>query len=294
MKMATVKILLISVLLTGGFVDVSLSQSPEAKQSSDCLDQTIQAKDGKTEKVELDKGYLKGYITDTKSILTSPLRWQRADWMKASLIAGITLGLYACDENTQDWVQENRNDTSDDIAKFAKIFGDGKYTLPPLAGLFLYGHFSENSKARRVALLSLESYVVSGFFTLSIKFAGHRHRPGEADSPYVWDGPGLYRENQSFPSGHAQSAFSIATVISSEYSDIEVIPPLAYGLATLTALSRVNDNAHWSSDVFFSSALSYFTAKAIIRRHKKDKGNNLIVLPLIDSKYTGLLLSYQF
>ncbi|GAG36228.1 unnamed protein product, partial [marine sediment metagenome] len=80
----------------------------------------------------------------------------------------------------------------------------------------------------------------------------------------------------------------------SEYSDIEVIPPLAYGLATLTALSRVNDDAHWSSDVFFSSALSYFTAKAIIRRHKKGKGNNLIVLPLIDSKYTGLLLSYQF
>ena len=292
--MATIRILLISVLLTVGFVDISFSQSPEAAPSSDYLAQTIQTKDSQAEKVELNKDYWKGYVSDTKSILTSPLRWQQADWMKASLVVGITLGLYAYDENTQDWFQKNRNDTSEDFSKFAKLFGNGMYTLPPLAGLFLYGHLSENAKAQRVALLSLESFVVSGFFTFSIKLAGHRHRPSESDSAYKWDGPGLHKENQSFPSGHAQSAFAIATVIASEYSDIKAIPPLAYGLATLTALSRVHDNAHWSSDVFFSSALSYFTAKAIIRRHKKGKGRNFTILPLAGSKYNGLLLSYQF
>jgi len=69
---------------------------------------------------------------------------------------------------------------------------------------------------------------------------------------------------------------------------------LAYGLATLTALSRVNDNAHWASDVFVGSAIGYFTAKAIVRRHRKNRGNNLMVLPLLGSKHTGLLVSYQF
>jgi membrane-associated phospholipid phosphatase len=39
---------------------------------------------------------------------------------------------------------------------------------------------------------------------------------------------------------------------------------LAYGIATLTALSRVNDNAHWASDVFFGAIIGYFTAKAIM------------------------------
>jgi hypothetical protein len=294
MRMKTPKILLASILFSVVFVDVSLSQSPKARSSSDFLDQVSQAKDGTDEKAELNKDYWKGYVTDTKSILASPLSWQRADWIKASLVAGITLGLYAYDEDIQHRVQENRNDTSDDIAKIAKIFGDGKYTLPPLAGLYIYGHFSEKSKAQRVALLSFESFVLSGIFTQFIKFAGHRHRPSSGDPPDTWDGPGFSTSDRSFPSGHAQAAFSISTIIASEYSNVKCVPALAYGLATLTALSRVNDNAHWASDVFVGSAIGYFTAKAIVRRHAKNRGNNLIVLPLLDSKHTGLLVSYQF
>lgn len=212
----------------------------------------------------------------------------------SAILGELTLGLYVQDENIQDWVQENRNDTSNDVAKFAESFGNGIYILPPLAGFYLYGHFSENEKVRRIALLSLESYAVSGFFCLTIKFATHRHRPSEADSPDIWDGPSLSTSHLSFPSGHTQSAFSIATVIASEYSAIAAIPPLAYGLATLTALSRVYNNAHWASDVLFGSAISYFTAKAVIRRHEKDGGNNFIVLPLVDRESIGLLLSYQF
>jgi len=44
---------------------------------------------------------------------------------------------------------------------------------------------------------------------------------------------------------------------------------LAYGIATLTALSRVNDNAHWASDIFFGAVIGYFTAKAIIAQNNK-------------------------
>ena len=294
MRMATVKILLAIILLTIGFADVSLSQSLEAKPASGYRDQTIQPKDGQTEKVEFSKDYWKAYLSDTKSILSSPSRWERSDWIKASLIVGITSGLYIYDQDIQDWAQKNRSDTSDDIANLVEPFGDGRYTLPPLGMLYLYGHFSEDEKSRRVVLLSLESFLLTGVFTQAMKYTGHRHRPRSGDPHDTWDGPVFSTSPLSFPSGHASAAFSIATVIASEYGETVFVPPLAYSIATLTALSRVNDNAHWASDVFVGSAFGYFTAKAIVGFHSGKKDKNLTILPIVDSTHTALLISYRF
>jgi membrane-associated phospholipid phosphatase len=142
--------------------------------------------------------------------------------------------------------------------------------------------------------MSLGSFVVSGIFTQVIKFSTHRHRPDAGNSRGTWDGPGFSNSNLSFPSGHSSTAFSIATVIASEYNDIEFVPPLAYGIATLTALSRVNDNGHWASDVFLGSAIGYFTAKAVVNLHKYKENRNLSILPMTNGEYAGLVLTYKF
>jgi len=240
------------------------------------------------------KEYLKSFILDTKTIVSSPLHWERPDWIKASLLIGITAGLYALDQDIQDWVQENRNDASDEIASAARLFGDGRYVLPPMGLLYLYGRMSEDDRAERTALLGLESVVVSGIITQAVKFAGHRHRPGDGGAYDEWDGPGLSTSNLSFPSGHTQTAFAIATVIASEYGDTAAVAPLAYGIATLTALSRINDNAHWSSDVFFGAAIGFFTAKKIVSLHNERRKAKIAVLPVINKRISGLLVSYDF
>ncbi len=235
----------------------------------------------------MDKDYWSGYLEDTKSILTSPKNWEKDDWIKASFILGITGGLYTQDQKIKDYSQENRNTTSDRIARFAKPFGDGRYTLPPLALFYLYGRFYDNEKGENIALLSLESFVVSGVFTSLIKCTWHRHRPNTGNLYNTWDGPSFSSLNLSFPSGHSSSVFAIATVLAEEYKGI--VPPLAYSIATLTALSRVNDNAHWASDVFFGSCLGYFTAKAIVGLKK----GNCAGLSIID-KEESLLVSYKY
>ena len=287
---------LIVFLFLTVIIDVSFAQLPEANSQFHLISQTFNAKQDQAEKVEMqsNRDYWKTYISDTKSILTSPSRWERTDWIKFSIIMGITVGLYIYDQDIQEWVQENRNDSSDNIASFAKPFGDGRYTLPPLGILYLYGHFYENEKARRVSLLGLKSFIISGIFTQAIKFTGHRHRPNSGDPYDTWDGPSFSTDHLSFPSGHSTAAFSIATVIASEYDDKVLIPPLAYGIATLTALSRVNDNDHWASDVFFGSAIGYFTAKAIIGLHDSKKDRNFSILPVINGKQCALLFSYNF
>lgn len=288
---------LVIFLLINAITDASFAQSFEEEPEFDYLYRTVQTKHDRNKEVEfeLNRDYLRGYISDIKNILTSQSRWGRSDWIKAILIAGTTVGLYTYDQDIQNWVLKSKNNTSDKIAKFTKPFGDGKYTLPPLSLLYLYGHFFEYEKARKVALLSLESFIISGIFTEIIKYTGHRHRPNTGEPHNTWDGPGFSASHLSFPSGHSSSAFAIATVIASEYDDRVLIPPLVYGIATLTALSRVNDNAHWASDVFFGSAVGYFTAKAVVGLHSNEKKDrSAVIIPVINGKHTALLISYRF
>ncbi len=253
-----------ALLLTVSIVGASFAQSLKPELSINFPYQQIQIRQEYTRGLKLNRDYFEGYISDIKNILSSPSHWQGSNWIKASLIAGVTVGLYSQDQKIQDWAQENRSAASDSISKFAKPFGDGRYTLPALGAFYLYGHLLGDEKAQRTALLSLKSFVISGLFVQVLKFAGHRHRPSSKDPHNTWDGPSFSTSNLSFPSGHASSAFAIATVIASEYRDKAFVPPLAYGIATLTALSRVNDNDHWASDVFFAAVIGYFTAKAVV------------------------------
>lgn len=296
MRITIVRIWLAVFVSFISFVKLSFAQLPQKEPRANYHNQTIPQKEDQTKEGQLQSkpDYLKIFASDTKSILTAPLRWDKSNWLTASLVTSVTFGLYACDQNIQDWVQKQRNSTSDDIARFAKPFGDGRYTLPSLGAFYLYGHFFEDEKAQRTALMGLESFVFSGIFTQAIKYSGHRHRPSSDDSYSTWDGPGLSSSNLSFPSGHSCAAFSIATVIATEYDDIVFIPPLAYSIAALTAFSRVNDNDHWTSDAFFGSAIGYFMAKAVVGLHsEKEKDRNLSVYPLIDGEYAGFLIAYR-
>jgi len=237
-----------------------------------------------------------GYFPDAKTIVTAPARWEAADWLTAVGVAGVTAGLYTQDGKIQNWAQKNKTSTADRIGDGATSIGFGAYTLPLLGGLYLYGHLADDAKARTTVLLAAESFVLTGVITQTIKFSAHRHRPYSGDPYHTWDGPGLSNasEKMSFPSGHASSAFAIATVVASEYENSFVVPPLAYGIASLTAMNRVLHNAHWTSDIFFGSAVGYFTGKMVVKSHDSSKKTNLMIVPVMDGKQAGLLMTYNY
>lgn len=246
-------------------------------------------------KVGLGTDYFAGFLSDTRDVLLSPSAWRPSDWIKFSLIVGITTALADEEDDVQAWVQEKRTSDTAEISRFAKPFGDGRYTLPALATLYGIGRLTGSTRARRAALLGVESFVVAGIFTETIKHTSHKHRPGSGDlEDITWDGPRASGANLSFPSGHAASAFAVATVVASEYRDDAVVPPLMYGAAALCALSRVHDNAHWISDVIIGSAIGHFTAKAIVRLHGGRSDMNFKLQPVLNDRTAGLSLSYRF
>jgi membrane-associated phospholipid phosphatase len=238
--------------------------------------------------------YVKGYFSDTGKILTSPPSWDGADWLKAGLVIGATSGLYFADADIRDFAQKHQGAVGDKAAIVGNALGNPLYTLPPLGIFYLYGYLYEDPKARRASLLATESLVISGAFTWTLKLAAQRPRPFTGEGPDTWNGPRLKAGDYSFPSGHATAAFSIASVFAEEYGNNPYVPPIAYGLATLTGLSRIYDNKHWASDVFFGAAIGYFVGKSVVKYHAVQSSPSLKILPIISQQRIGLMAEYHF
>ena len=70
----------------------------------------------------------------------------------------------------------------------------------------------------------------------------------------------LSLKSNSFPSGHAASAFSAAEIIRSEGKDLP--PPIRYGgyvLATAIGIQRVYSGKHWVRDVIAGAGIGIIT-----------------------------------
>jgi membrane-associated phospholipid phosphatase len=259
-----------------------------------------EVKPGKTATSDVDSinfKYIKGYFVDTGKILVSPLHWETGDWIKLGLVLGATSSLFLVDEKVRDFSQNHQSPVASKFAVVGNALGNTLYTLPPVGAFYLYGYLADDSKARRASLLAVESFTISQLLTSGLKMLADRHRPNSGDSSTTWDGPSFSQKNLSFSSGHTASAFSLATVFADVYKDNPYVAPVAYGLATLTGLSRVYTNAHWSSDALFGAAIGYVTSRALLSYHKeetKKSAKRLTILPEIGKEMTGLTVKYEF
>ncbi len=93
-------------------------------------------------------------------------------------------------------------------------------------------------------------------------------------SRFLSNGSTVFRpgsSNDSFPSGHATEAFSVASVIAMR-SNGWVLPTIAYTAATLVAFDRVNDHVHFPSDVAAGAILGTAVGRFLVARHRRAQG----------------------
>lgn len=212
----------------------------------------------------LESRFFKNILRDQRAIWTSPFRAGRGDLKWLAPLGLSTITLIATDRHTAGELVEGgdhptRQRISRDISYGGSLYAAGGVA----ATFYLIGRTAHNTRARETGLLGAEALIDSGIVTEALKAASQRPRPRVDDASGEF-----FDRGNSFPSGHASSAWSLATVIAYEYGQHRPLVRLsAYGLASAVSLSRYTGRNHFLSDVLVGSALGYGIGRYVYRTH---------------------------
>ena len=140
----------------------------------------------------------------------------------------------------------------------------------PIAVVLIVWQAREHAR-RNLTTLALAG-IVGGIVLNLVKQVAHTERPlahfaqaiaaGQVTVHVVFER--LYQN--SFPSGHTQTAFTVATVLMYVFRDRSIWLRLALiAIACIIGLSRIYVGAHFPSDVLAGAALGYGTATLCVR-----------------------------
>ncbi|MFH1961306.1 MAG: phosphatase PAP2 family protein [bacterium] len=221
--------------------------------------------------------------SDTRYMITSPLRMDKKDIKNLLIFSGILQGLMSADSRVREEMADPRYDR---LGKLDPLFEKGHnffcfVIMPPL----LYELISKDNKS--LMLLS-ESLVINAGLTALLKEISGRPRhyspmTGDGD----WDEFKPFSGMDAFPSHHTSAAFTVATVISNQHPAI-LVKILSYTIAGLVGFQRIHSNAHSSSDVFAGAVLGTLVGNTICSLDKKRESGDVQIT------FNSIKLEYKF
>ncbi|MBN2830501.1 MAG: phosphatase PAP2 family protein [Candidatus Cloacimonetes bacterium] len=184
-------------------------------------------------------------------------------------VATISSILFFSEEEMREVIQNNHTPFLNETSKVAKYLGEGKYIFPAYIFVGGFGFISGSEKTVETGLLGLGGALASTAVSTALKMATQRSRPFNERGEDFWN-RSSFSYDTSFPSGHTTLAFSVATVMSHQYAQNRpVLSAAFYAAATLTGLSRMYDDKHWTTDVFVGSIIGYSVTKGVLEYHEK-------------------------
>jgi len=239
--------------------------------------------------VRFNKYYFKKYWTDTKAIVSSPVRWDEHDWTKFGVFVAVEGGLLFADQSVADFFQTHKNNTQNYISRNVLEHFGAEHSFIVISGILSYGILAKEKKYVSTALLALESFALASLVTRIPKTLVGRERPDnwEGNGPFTFLGP---FHGVSFPSGHTTASFAVASVIATQFRESKWIPVTAYTVAGLAGISRIYDNKHWLTDVVAGATIGTLVGNLVSHRRSNSK---LTVVPFRNGNFQGIRLSYM-
>jgi membrane-associated phospholipid phosphatase len=239
----------------------------------------------------LSVDYLKLIWSDAVETATEPAHWDGDDWRKAALIGGgLIFSMAVLDKPIRDAAQRSRSKSTDRFFTNIQKFGTKQYGLPVLLGFYGYGALADNNEAKAVALDGFSASVISALVTSSIKGVVGRARPYKGLGPHHF---APLQSDYSFPSGHATGAFAFASVIATHY-DSAWVDVTAYGIAGLVGVARIEQDAHWTSDVVAGALIGGLIGHHLVDFNRRLREQNSTFAPTLSTDGQQLLLTWQF
>jgi hypothetical protein len=207
--------------------------------------------------------YLGLLWNDTGAVLTAPAHWDQQDWLCVGYSAAGIGAAASFDKAVEDRVQAHRTPGEDRFFRQYQNFGS-TWSFGVIGAFEVWGEIDGDSAAKNAAMDALTASIIGpGLIGTSVKYAVGRVRPNTATNTFEFK---PFSGNQSFPSGHAAQAFAVATAIADNYPAWWV-QALCYGGAGMVGYARIEQNAHYTSDVVAGALLGWSVAQAVVHRH---------------------------
>src|ERR1051325_5467129 len=223
-------------------------------------------------RTSLEHDFFKNILRDQKAIWTAPFHLHSRDGRWLGPLSLGTAALIATDRSTGDEMAESSKQVNPSriISYAGSTYGAGGVA----ASFYLFGRAKRNPRARETGVLAAEALIDGAIVAGALKELTQRARPldGRERSEFFEGG-------SSFPSGHSTQAWSVATVIASEYHDRPLVQVIAYGIASAVSIARFTGRKHYLSDVLIGSAMGYGIGKYVYHAHHRERSDSAGVEP---------------
>lgn len=200
----------------------------------------------------------------------SPFSWKKDNWIDVGGVALGTVLLYSVDNNTSQYFIDQSGKVPSVIKKFGYYFGSPQNNYGITSVVYLTGLFTKNDKIRDTGVLMISSATTAGLIqTLSKTLVG-RARPGTGEGKSYFKPFSGQAEYRSFPSGHTVLVSTTMFALAKQFSNPWVKAGI-YSVGFITPLSRMWEGAHFFSDIFLSTAISYFIVDGTYRYMQKNE-----------------------
>lgn len=174
----------------------------------------------------------------------------------------VPLVALALDARVAEQAERWRHPWLDALVGVLNPIGSGVTLLVACALLGVLCRWLGRSRLHDAAWLGAAAFVVAGALGFSLKHLIGRVRPDAALTAFSINGPTLAPDVDSFPSGHATSVFTLASVLASYYPRLG--GPL-YALAGAVAAGRVYLERHFVSDALAGAIIGVGVATWLLR-----------------------------
>ncbi|MCX7797544.1 MAG: phosphatase PAP2 family protein [Melioribacter sp.] len=204
---------------------------------------------------------------ETIKYFKRPLEWDSEDWIKLSAISLGTILAFNIDQTIRDECLKNRSYYKSFPIEAGRKWGEIYTTVIFGTTVGLHSILTKDKSTKRIAYEIFQSAFYSGLITQVIKISFGRARPFTNYGSNFYKPFTLFNDDfHSLPSGHVTLAFSLSTILAKN-SDSDVLKTIYYMPALLTAISRVYQDNHWTSDVILGATIGYFVGVWVHKIH---------------------------
>lgn len=173
-----------------------------------------------------------------------------------------------------------------DIGSALYLVGNGSTVVLLGIGFGAYGLLKDDYRAKATASGLMESLILSGVFSQTLKRITGRESPFIAqengNSGGDWNPFPSFSafakqtpHYDAMPSGHLTTFMAGITVIADNYPDVKWIKPVGYTLAGALCFQMMQSQVHWASDYPIALLMGYFIGKTIAKsRYTESKAGD--------------------